>query len=54
MLKHELQKVKDETNSRELASACDRALLPEYKEMSKTIRPGKLSNIFHHDNLVDF
>jgi len=53
-LKTELGRVHDRGNTREMASACDRALLPEYRRMSKTIRPGVLSKIFYHDNLIDF
>ena len=46
--------MRNQGDVREMASACDRALLPEYKRMSKTIRPGVLSKLFYHDNLIDF
>lgn len=53
-LKDEIGRVRNQGDAREMASACDRALLPEYRRMSKTIKPGVLSRLFYHDNLIDF
>ena len=46
-------RVRDKNNSAEMASACERALLPEYKRKSRTIKPGVLSKLFHHENVLN-